>query len=227
MILNKYVYLTILILIVHLPITAQTSFHIVKTGDTLQSIARRYNQSVIELCEYNALPTPFETLAPGRWIWLEPGHEDWQSQEGRDIYAYTPPDSTIAPQPPPEIEKPIVPIKFVRITSEYGYRRGRMHHGIDLAAPRGTPIVATLPGVVTVSQYSRGFGNRVVIQHENDIKTVYAHCDRNVVRVGETVKQGQVIAYAGRTGRATGSHLHFEFHLNGIAVNPRRLLRDL
>jgi len=225
---KKYIYLFMLILMLHIPLLAQSNLHIVKEGDTIQSIARQYNQSVMELCEYNALSSPFETLSPGRWIWLESGHEDWLTSEPREIYTYIPSADTIDTSPaPPEYVKAIVPVDFVRITSEYGYRKGRMHYGIDLAAPRGTPIVATLPGKVTVSQYSRGFGNRIVIQHDDDIKTIYAHNNKNVVHVGEYVRQGQVIAYVGRSGRATGNHLHFEFHLNNVAVNPRRLLRDL
>jgi YD repeat-containing protein len=107
-------------------------------------------------------------------------------------------------------------------TSGYGPRWGRMHRGIDIAGPVGTPIVAAAAGVVVTSEWnSGGFGNLVEIRHPDGSKTLYAHNNRLLVRVGQEVQQGEQISEMGSTGRSTGPHLHFEIHPAGVgAVNP-------
>lgn len=111
-------------------------------------------------------------------------------------------------------------------TSGYGWRWGRMHRGIDIAAPTGTPIIAAAPGVVTYADWnSGGYGNLVEIQHPNGSLTVYAHNSQILVREGQKVAQGELIAKMGSTGRSTGPHLHFEIHPKGNgAVNPMAYL---
>ena len=107
-------------------------------------------------------------------------------------------------------------------TSGYGWRWGRMHRGIDIAAAVGTPIVASAPGTVTYAQWNDGgYGNLVEITHADGSSTLYAHNDRLLVRQGQEVEQGQQIAEMGSTGFSTGPHLHFEVHPRGQgAVNP-------
>ena len=112
------------------------------------------------------------------------------------------------------------------LTSGYGWRWGRMHRGIDIAAPTGTPIVAAAPGIVTYADWnSGGYGNLVEIQHPNGSLTIYAHNSKILVRKGQTVSQGELIAKMGSTGRSSGPHLHFEIRTkaNG-AVNPMAYL---
>ena len=111
-------------------------------------------------------------------------------------------------------------------TSGYGWRWGRMHRGIDIAAPVGTPIVAAAGGeVISAGWNSGGFGNLVKIRHSDGTVTFYAHNSKIHVRQGEYVKQGQHIANMGSTGFSTGPHLHFEIHPQGEkAVNPIALL---
>jgi murein DD-endopeptidase MepM/ murein hydrolase activator NlpD len=99
-----------------------------------------------------------------------------------------------------------------------------MHAGIDLRAPRGTPIYASASGKVIFSGYNRGYGHLIVIDHGRGIETAYAHNNRNIAKKGQRVKQGQVVATVGRSGNATGYHVHFEFRRNGRTVNPIRLL---
>jgi murein DD-endopeptidase MepM/ murein hydrolase activator NlpD len=99
-----------------------------------------------------------------------------------------------------------------------------MHAGLDFAAPPGTPILAAAGGVVTAAEYNPAYGRMVVIDHGNDLQTLYAHASRIDVRVGEIVRKGQQIALVGSTGRSTGPHLHFEVHLKGVAQNPARFL---
>ncbi len=113
-----------------------------------------------------------------------------------------------------------------RVTSRYGSRRhpvtGRtqMHEGIDLAAPTGTPIVATADGVVLFSGSRAGYGRTVIINHGYGFQTLYGHTSKIVVRVGQRVKRGQVIAYVGSSGVSTGSHLHYEVRVSGKPKNP-------
>jgi len=111
-----------------------------------------------------------------------------------------------------------------RFTSPFGRRWGRMHAGIDLAAPRGTPIFATAGGVVTAAGRESGYGNVVRIQHEFGFETVYAHQSRIRVKVGQEVSRGVQIGDMGSTGRSTGSHLHYEVRVNGQPVNPMTYL---
>jgi len=113
------------------------------------------------------------------------------------------------------------------VTSLFGNRRhpitgvNRMHGGIDIAAPFGTPIVAVASGVVTFVGYERsGFGNWIIIDHQNGFQTWYAHNARNLVRVGDRVLQGQQIATVGSTGASTGPHVHFEVWQDGARVDP-------
>ncbi len=112
------------------------------------------------------------------------------------------------------------------LTSGYGWRWGRMHKGIDVAAPVGTPIVAAAPGVIEFSGWnSGGYGNMVDIRHPDGNKTRYAHNSRNLVRVGQKVRQGEQIAEMGSTGYSTGPHVHFELHLpDQGAINPVAML---
>jgi murein DD-endopeptidase MepM/ murein hydrolase activator NlpD len=103
-------------------------------------------------------------------------------------------------------------------------RRSRMHWGQDIAAPSGTPIYAAAAGNVVYSSRQRGYGNVVILQHGGNMTTLYAHCSVLLVRVGQKVRQGQMIARVGSTGLSTGPHLHFEVAVNGTRVNPRRYL---
>ncbi len=112
------------------------------------------------------------------------------------------------------------------LTSGYGWRWGRMHKGIDIAAPIGTPIVAAAPGVViTAGWNSGGYGYLVEVQHDDGSITLYAHNDRILVREGQYVEQGQQLSEMGSTGYSTGPHLHFEIYPSGDgAVNPMAYL---
>jgi murein DD-endopeptidase MepM/ murein hydrolase activator NlpD len=106
------------------------------------------------------------------------------------------------------------------LTSNYGPRWGRMHQGIDVAAPIGRPIAAAAAGTVTVAGWENGYGQTVVIDHGNGITTVYAHQAAIGVSVGQSVAQGAIIGVVGNTGNSTGPHLHFEVRINGAATDP-------
>ncbi len=103
-------------------------------------------------------------------------------------------------------------------------RRGQFHNGIDIPMPKGTPILAAKSGVVVEAGAARGYGQRIVVDHGNGIKTLYAHCSKILVKKGQRVVQGQRLATVGRTGRATCNHLHFVVYVKGKARNPAEYL---
>lgn len=114
------------------------------------------------------------------------------------------------------------------VTSEFGYRKDpftgqtKGHSGLDLGAPKGTPIRAALPGTVYVVRYANsGYGYHVMVDHGGGFVTLYAHCSKILVTEGQKVEAGTVIAEVGSTGRSTGNHLHFEVRINGEKQNPR------
>jgi murein DD-endopeptidase MepM/ murein hydrolase activator NlpD len=106
------------------------------------------------------------------------------------------------------------------VTSGFGVRWGRMHEGIDIAVPVGTPVVAAAAGTVIAAGWLGGYGNLVVIDHGNGLATAYGHNSSLAVGVGQTVAQGQLISYSGSTGHSTGPHVHFEVRVSGTAVDP-------
>ncbi len=121
------------------------------------------------------------------------------------------------------------PLNYRRISSTFSHSRmhpilkvRRPHHGVDYAAPAGTPVVALGDGMVTFAGRKGGYGNLVEIRHAREHKTLYGHLSRfgRGVRRGVRVSQGQVIGYVGMTGLSTGPHLHFEVHLRGTPINP-------
>ncbi|WP_232962203.1 M23 family metallopeptidase [Paracoccus tegillarcae] len=107
-----------------------------------------------------------------------------------------------------------------RYTSGFGRRWGRMHGGIDMAGPVGTPILAPGDGVVTFAGWQSGYGNLIKIKHELGTETRYGHLSKIRVKTGQRVSQGERIGDMGNTGRSTGPHLHYEVRVNGRAVNP-------
>jgi murein DD-endopeptidase MepM/ murein hydrolase activator NlpD len=118
-----------------------------------------------------------------------------------------------------------------RWTSGFGYRRDpkgggtRMHNGTDMAGAYGTPIYATAEGVVTHAGWDSGFGRQVTIRHQFGVETLYAHLSEIHVAVGERVSRGDRIGDMGNSGRSTGTHLHYEVHLNGTPVNPMTFIK--
>jgi murein DD-endopeptidase MepM/ murein hydrolase activator NlpD len=99
-----------------------------------------------------------------------------------------------------------------------------MHDGLDIAAPRGTPIYSTASGVVTFAGRQSGYGIVVKIRHAFGFETVYAHLSRENVSVGQSVRRGDRIADMGSTGRSTGSHLHYEIRIDRMPVNPIKFI---
>ena len=119
-----------------------------------------------------------------------------------------------------------------RITSGFGHRRdpfeqgdGEYHHGIDIANALGTPIQTTADGVVLLASWQGGYGRLIIIDHGHGFKTYYGHTSKLMVKPGDHVKRGQVIALMGTSGHSTGYHLHYEIWQNGRVVNPMRFVK--
>jgi murein DD-endopeptidase MepM/ murein hydrolase activator NlpD len=128
-------------------------------------------------------------------------------------------------------EKLIAPVSASFVSSAYGYRIHPLkkvtefHQGIDIPRPYGSPIKAALSGKVTFNGWKQGYGNVIILKHENGYITLYGHNSRNIVKVGTRVKQNDTIALVGSTGNSTGPHLHFELRKDNKILNPSKYLK--
>ena len=196
-------------------------YHVVTPGETLYRIGKAYGVAYQELARVNGIkdarqihvgqrifvpgaahPIPVETVTP-----IEP-----------------PPVAPAVPEP--GFETFLWPVNGT-INSGFGPRGSSFHDGIDIAAPEGTPIRAIEAGEVIYSDQLRGYGNIVILRHAGGIVSVYAHNEVNLVRNGQTVARGDVVARVGSTGRVSGPHLHFEIRRNNAAQDPLRYLPQL
>lgn len=174
--------------------------HVAVKGDTVQSIAKKYKADLAEILEYNGLSADAK-LAVGDEVIVPDGEVGAAPSSA--------PRAKVRGAGGPEYAG-----YYIRPVAT-GTRSQGLHgyNGIDIAAPVGTPILAAAGGQVIVSRdygWNGGYGNYVVIQHDNGTQTLYAHNSANIVSVGQRVFQGQVVGYVGSTGKSTGSHLHFE-----------------
>jgi len=219
--------------------------HVVQKGETLYRIARQYGVDLDELMDLNQISDP-RTLAVGRELVLPPRRERGvdtpvRVSEGTPTRAASAREQAPPPaaasvgsrpsSPPPAVSAapsnaaPALawPVKGV-VYSRFGPRGGSRHDGIDIGAPEGTPIFAAADGEVIYAGVQRGYGNLVILRHEGGLVTIYAHNRENLVREGERVRKGQKIATVGRTGRATGPHLHFEVRRGTTPIDPQSVL---
>jgi hypothetical protein len=114
------------------------------------------------------------------------------------------------------------PLVSNRVTSNFGARWRRWHHGVDLDLEIGDSILSSFDGIVRIAKYEKyGYGNFVVLRHYNGLETLYGHMSKSLVEIGDHVKAGELIGYGGNTGRSTGPHLHYEIRYQGYALDPR------
>jgi len=210
--------------------------HHVRPGETLWRIGRTYGVPLEILLRANALEDPAE-LPAGAELWipgaareLEVPPADAPAAAARVGGSRRRSPSTIAraggrPLDPAARGEPLAwPASGVLI-SGFGERERDHHEGIDLACPEGTPVRAADDGVVLFSGEQKGYGNLVLLAHDRDLVTVYAHNARNLVSAGDKVSRGEEIARVGRTGKATGPHLHFEVRIGTRPRDPLGFLR--
>ena len=187
--------------------------HVVEKGDTLWHIARKYEVSVEAIVSVNALANPNQLRVGQKLVIPAIGG-------GTDAPAVATLSRTSEQRA--SLAWPV----DGRITSRFGTRWGRMHYGLDIAAPTGTPVLAAAPGKVTYAYWAGSYGMLVTIDHGNGVETRYAHNSRILVKVGDEVQQGQRIALVGSTGNSTGPHLHFEVLVDGENRDPLDWLPD-
>jgi murein DD-endopeptidase MepM/ murein hydrolase activator NlpD len=120
----------------------------------------------------------------------------------------------------------LLPLTDYSYSSAYGWRWGRMHAGVDLAAPQGTPIYAMHAGTVVLSRWEGGYGYAVIIDHGDGVKSLYGHTSQLLVSEGQEVSAGERIALVGNTGFSFGPHLHLEVHINDAPVEPVAWLNE-
>ncbi|MDO8505325.1 MAG: M23 family metallopeptidase [bacterium] len=199
-----------------LPVSGVT--HIVKKGETLGGIVKKYGASIEEVQQINTLAEV--TIAPGIKI-IIPGGRPYSAP-----VAAKPPVRREIIVPPSIAALPggkfLWPLRSKIITQYFSWR----HAGLDVGDKIGAPIYAVENGVVELAGWGAGgWGNMVLVNHGNGLKTRYAHASKLLVAPGQQVNKGQVIALIGSTGRSTGPHLHLAVYLNGRTINPLQYLK--
>ncbi len=208
-------------------------YHSVQEGQTLYSIAKAYGKNPEYLARLNGIGDP-KRLQVGTRLWIPGAHRVLTVPvpgETRSAQAKKSPSAQkenkgegSPPAARPKKSFLIWPVKGV-LTSGFGKRNGRAHDGIDIGAAKGTLIVSAARGQVVFSGWGpTGYGRMVIVKHESKLTTLYAHNNKNLVKEGERVVQGQRIALVGSTGRSTGPHLHFEVREKTRPKNPLHYL---
>ncbi|MBI4373396.1 MAG: peptidoglycan DD-metalloendopeptidase family protein [Deltaproteobacteria bacterium] len=201
--------------------TARGVYHRVKAGENLITLSETFQVPLQDLAELNNIEDP-GSLKIGEQIFI-PGVRAarFESSQRRRRKGKASGGSGKVSLPTIETDhgRFAWPLKG-ELSSTYGVRRGRRHDGIDVRAPRGTPIRASSPGKVVYSRRMQGYGNLILLKHSGNFFTVYAHNSVNLVKKGAKIAKGQVIAKVGSTGRATGPHLHFEVREGRKPRNP-------
>ena len=200
---------------IYLPLEPQTAV-VVRSGDTLWSISREYGVDLSVLISYNSVLDP-RKMRCGDTVYLPVNNEEGIRTIGvADVKLAS--RSISKSNVSSSFQKPLSGI----ITQKFN---GVSHHGLDIAAPKGTPIAAAKSGKVTFAGWKSGvYGNVVVIQHHDNTSSFYAHVAKISVKVDQTVKAGETIATVGLTGRTTGPHLHLELYIGERLVDPQDYL---
>jgi murein DD-endopeptidase MepM/ murein hydrolase activator NlpD len=219
--------------------TAKGVWHTVEPGQTFYRICKTYAADPNAVAKANHISDPAQInvgqrlFIPGakQVLKVEP-YPGFKGNPAPSSHQASAPAGREPQAPEPAVPKPgsvqlLWPVPNGILFSPYGNRNGVMHDGVDISAPAGSPVLAADDGKVTYSGNTvRGYGNMVVIKHAGNLLTVYAHNKKNLVREGDLVRRGQRIAEVGETGRATGSHCHFEVRVGKQAVNPLFYLKE-
>jgi murein DD-endopeptidase MepM/ murein hydrolase activator NlpD len=185
-------------------------YYAVKIGDTLESLAEKYNTTAVHISTANGLFS--DTLMPNERVFIPGAKLDWVNRQeiNGDLFIW--------------------PCTGY-ISSLYGYRIApfagtrQFHSGLDIASSMGSPVKAAMAGRVSQVGFDYSFGNFVLISHHSGYRTFYGHMNDVRVKTGAYVETGERIGDIGSTGLSTGPHLHFSVYKNGVTVNPRSLMR--
>lgn len=218
-------------------------YHRVEKGQTLWRIAKTYNVDIQEVAEWNDIADPAEIntgekiFIPGAWrlLKVEPYKPPEKITGGAEKEKKANNWQAIDPggqrQAMRHTEEPAGKIVLERwrfawpvkgsVISPFGMRSGKKHDGIDIAAPEGSAVLAAAEGEIIYSDDGiRGYGNIVMLKHDDGFITVYAHNEENLVKVGDFVRRGEIIGKVGNTGHSSGPHLHFEVRKDRRPRNP-------
>ncbi|HVN27844.1 MAG TPA: M23 family metallopeptidase [Candidatus Binataceae bacterium] len=188
----------------------------VRRGDTLHRIAQRYGVSVAGLMTANHIANP-RSLEVGQVLAI-PGYTSYAAIDNFGFGNHSESSLDFSDEHPSRIF--VWPVAQGTISSGYGIRNGTMHDGVDIAAPLGTPVHAAESGTVIYAGRLRGYGNVIIVRHDDHYVTVYGHNSENLVHEGDAVRCGETICEIGRTGHTTGANLHFEVRRDNVARNP-------
>lgn len=194
--------------------------HRVGRGENLYRIGKAYGVDYRELARVNGIRPPYR-ISTGSDVFV-PGATKRLPVTvitPRSATAERPAETGTGGKSSAEVRSFTWPVSG-RVMSSFGKRSRGYHDGIDIAAPRGSSVVAASDGKVIFSDHLSGYGNVVILEHASGYTTVYAHNDRNLVRKGTRTKRGQRIATVGKTGKAEDPLLHFEIRKNNVARNP-------
>lgn len=206
--------------------TARTHgiYHVVQRGENLYRIGKAYGIDYRDLARHNRLDDPAR-IQVGQKIFVPEATRPLPVEIISPRFAET---REPAPREFPPGDTPLRwPMRQGTLSSSFGSRDGSFHDGIDIAAPEGTAVYAARDGRVIYSDRIPGYGNIVIVAHEQGLSTVYAHNLQNDVSAGDLVRQGQQVSRVGRTGRTTGANLHFEVRQQNVARNPLYYLPPL
>jgi murein DD-endopeptidase MepM/ murein hydrolase activator NlpD len=191
--------------------------HVVRSGETVYHIANEYGVSAGRLMTANGLSDPRE-LRVGQILTIPGAYRTAAiGTASSGVHRYAGERAS---------RQFLWPVQQGVVSSGFGIRNGAMHSGVDIAAPVGTPVLAADSGVVIFSGTLHGYGNTVIIRHDDGYATVYGHNERNLVSEGAQVARGQQIGAIGRSGRTTGANLHFEVRRDNVAQNPLAYLPE-
>ena len=204
------------------PENGEGIYHTVQKGQTLYRIAIIYDLDVDVLRRSNHIGDPTKIKA-GTRLWIPGARRVFSVPVTKKSISRTAKKKSL-PTVKPRKGFLIWPAKGT-LTSRFGMRNGRKHEGIDIAAPKGTPVRAGAAGEVVFSCWGpTGYGKMVIIKHQHHLTTLYAHNSKLISKKGNRVKQGQKISLVGSTGRSTGPHLHFEVRNKTRAKDPIKYL---
>jgi murein DD-endopeptidase MepM/ murein hydrolase activator NlpD len=197
-------------------------YHTVAKGETIEKIAKKYQASVQDIidCPYNQLDPENPQIAPEDKLIVPGGVKPYIP---RQVTAYSGPIPANAERGTGIFAWPA----SGKLTDRFGFRTfsGRWHSGLDISGYRGAPVYAADSGFVVFAGWSdSGYGNLVIIDHQNGFETRYAHLNAFLVTAGQSVSKGTQIALMGTTGNSTGPHLHFEVREKGVRKNPELYL---
>lgn len=194
----------------------------VRAGESLSHLATRYGIKASEIQEANQIGDP-RAIREGQTLFL-PGAEPVavKRSERRERGEFQQASRGLIGDLGRAVGKNFIWPTAGKISSSFGQRDGRQHHGVDIPRPKGSPIHAAKGGVVIAAGWNGDYGKTVDISHGNGVVTRYAHCSKITVKAGDKVEKGELIGHVGDTGRASGPHLHYEVRIGGRPVNPAK-----